>query len=170
MVPVYHCPYEERVLVLLCVLGSQLETASISDFVAKIYQWKWHRTADQCVQHWHDQLNINLSIRPSWFLHKDFSLSLSASLSLSLSVCVLCVCVWEHTWLLSVIKFSVVYPLWMPGYMVHVCMHACAHACTFLHVFFSLYTVCSNLSTNTAYCSYAENVSLFLLLFAMVIS
>ena len=33
MVPVYHCPYEERVLVLLCVVGRQLETASISDFV-----------------------------------------------------------------------------------------------------------------------------------------
>ena len=34
MVPVYHCPYEEGVLVLLCVVGRQLETASISDFVA----------------------------------------------------------------------------------------------------------------------------------------
>ena len=33
MVPVYHCPYEERVLVLLCVVGRQLETANISDFV-----------------------------------------------------------------------------------------------------------------------------------------
>ena len=33
MVPVYHCPYEEGVLVLLCVVGRQLETASISDFV-----------------------------------------------------------------------------------------------------------------------------------------
>ena len=34
MVPVYHCPYEEGVLVLLCVVGRQLETSSISDFVA----------------------------------------------------------------------------------------------------------------------------------------
>ena len=34
MVPVYHCPYEEGVLVLLCVVGRQLETNSISDFVA----------------------------------------------------------------------------------------------------------------------------------------
>ena len=34
MVPVYHCPYEEGVLVLVCVVGRQLETASISDFVA----------------------------------------------------------------------------------------------------------------------------------------
>ena len=33
MVPVYHCPYEEGVLVLLCVVGRQLKTASISDFV-----------------------------------------------------------------------------------------------------------------------------------------
>ena len=33
MVQVYHCPYEERVLVLLCIVGRQLETASISDFV-----------------------------------------------------------------------------------------------------------------------------------------
>ena len=33
MVPVYHCQYE-GVLVLLCVVGRQLETASISDFVA----------------------------------------------------------------------------------------------------------------------------------------
>ena len=33
MVPVYHCPYEEGVLVLLCVVGRQLETAGISDFV-----------------------------------------------------------------------------------------------------------------------------------------
>ena len=33
MVPVYHCPYEEGVLVLLCVVGRQLEIASISDFV-----------------------------------------------------------------------------------------------------------------------------------------
>ena len=33
MVPVYHSPYE-GVLVLLCVVGRQLETASISDFVA----------------------------------------------------------------------------------------------------------------------------------------
>ena len=33
MVPVFHCPYEEGVLVLLCVAGRQLETASISDFV-----------------------------------------------------------------------------------------------------------------------------------------
>ena len=32
-VPVYHWPYEEGVLVLLCVVGRQLETASISDFV-----------------------------------------------------------------------------------------------------------------------------------------
>ena len=34
MVPVYHCPYEERVLVLLCLVGRQLETVRISDFVA----------------------------------------------------------------------------------------------------------------------------------------
>ena len=33
MVPVYHCPYEEGVLVLLCVVGRQLEAVSISDFV-----------------------------------------------------------------------------------------------------------------------------------------
>ena len=33
MVPVYHCPYEEGVLVLLCVVGRQLEAESISDFV-----------------------------------------------------------------------------------------------------------------------------------------
>ena len=33
MVPVYHFPHEEGVLVLLCVVGRQLETASISDFV-----------------------------------------------------------------------------------------------------------------------------------------
>ena len=32
MFPVYHCPYE-GVLVLLCAVGRQLETASISDFV-----------------------------------------------------------------------------------------------------------------------------------------
>ena len=32
MVPVYHCPYEEGVLVLLCVVDRQLETAGISDF------------------------------------------------------------------------------------------------------------------------------------------
>ena len=32
MVPVYHCRYE-GVLVLLCVVGRQLETVSISDFV-----------------------------------------------------------------------------------------------------------------------------------------
>ena len=37
MVPVYHCPYEEGVLVLLCVVGRQLETASISDFVTIDY-------------------------------------------------------------------------------------------------------------------------------------
>ena len=33
MVPVYHCPFEEGVLVLLCVVGRQLEITSISDFV-----------------------------------------------------------------------------------------------------------------------------------------
>ena len=42
MVPVYHCPYEERVLVLLCVVGRQLETACISDFVTidNVYRLK----------------------------------------------------------------------------------------------------------------------------------
>ena len=33
MVPVYHCLYKEGVLVLLCVVGRQLEAASVSDFV-----------------------------------------------------------------------------------------------------------------------------------------
>ena len=33
MVPVYNCLYEEGVLVLLCVVGRQLETVSTSDFV-----------------------------------------------------------------------------------------------------------------------------------------
>ena len=37
MVPVYHCPYEEGVLVLLCVVDKQLEAASISDFVTFNY-------------------------------------------------------------------------------------------------------------------------------------
>ena len=36
MVLVYHCPYE-GVLVLLCVVGRQLEAASISDFVTIDY-------------------------------------------------------------------------------------------------------------------------------------
>ena len=37
MVPVYHCLYEEGVLVLLCVIDRQLEAASISDFVTISY-------------------------------------------------------------------------------------------------------------------------------------
>ena len=37
MVPVYYCLYEEGVLVLLCVIDSQLEAESISDFVTFDY-------------------------------------------------------------------------------------------------------------------------------------
>ena len=37
MVPVYHCLYEEGVLVLLCVVNRQLEAASISDLVTINY-------------------------------------------------------------------------------------------------------------------------------------
>ena len=37
MVPVYYCPYEVGVMVLLCVVGRQLEAASISDFVTIDY-------------------------------------------------------------------------------------------------------------------------------------
>ena len=37
MVPVYHCLYEERGLVLFCVPDGQLEAASISDLVTLDY-------------------------------------------------------------------------------------------------------------------------------------
>ena len=37
MVPVYHCLYEDGVLVLLCVIDRQLEAESISDFVTLSY-------------------------------------------------------------------------------------------------------------------------------------